>query len=293
MKQKKTLSRTKEHFEMLIAKKQYENLSKPWYKKLEVWKVLIGSVLTFLSVAVLYHNGLFDFQTKALQAERNALLAQKEYLEYAKAKLSDEQVSMQFASNELIKKQSSLEQQVSQLEFVKQKAFKSLDERDKFLAQVLARNITLETQGHENTEKLRQYESMRFGSSLYSPTANTNIFDYQSKPYDYSSSILSQYANSAKYSGNLTDGSVWEDTSSLLKTIGYSIWQKNQYPYTSPIIGSTNYLTHPVTTQPEVYTLGTSTLGQSNIPADASKWWARDNSTTGSLTERLIISTKH
>lgn len=241
MKQKKNLSQTKEHYEMLIAKKQYENLSKPWYKKLEVWKVFIGSVLTFLSVAVLYHNGLFDFQTKALQAERNALLAQKEYLEYAKAKLSDEQVSIQLASNKMKEETSILKQEVAQLNYVKQMAFKSLDERDQILATTLMRNRELEKQDHVNTEKIKRYELVSLGGSYFNNTTRTGLSDYSfTKSSDYGTYIPSTLGTrSTDYA---LGGFLTNDTNAINKTILYWEEQKKLRELYPQLFNSSNTL---------------------------------------------------
>lgn len=244
MKRKKNLSQTKEHFEMLIAKKQYENLSKPWYKKLEVWKFAAWSVFTFLSVAVLYHNGLFDFQTKALQAERNALLAQKEYLEYEKVKLSDEQVSMQLASNKMKEEMSMLKQEVAQLNYVKQMAFKSLDERDKLFAMTLMRNRELEKQDHINTEKIKKYESVSLGGSYFTNTARSGLSDYPfTKSSDYGTYIPSTLGTTnMTYSIN-TYQSI--DSNSILKTILHLDEQRKFRESYPQLFTGSNTLTFP------------------------------------------------
>ncbi|MFV7869578.1 hypothetical protein ACNPMP_14995, partial [Enterococcus faecium] len=73
MKKKKGNIASKEYYETLIAKKQYEQIIKPWYLKLDYWKVVIGGVIMIFSATVGYKNGLFDFRQKQLDIEVKAM----------------------------------------------------------------------------------------------------------------------------------------------------------------------------------------------------------------------------
>ncbi|MFM9654001.1 hypothetical protein ACKI1S_49685, partial [Streptomyces galilaeus] len=64
------------------AKKQYEQIIKPWYLKLDYWKVVIGGVIMIFSATVGYKNGLFDFRQKQLDIEVKAMELKKENLDF-------------------------------------------------------------------------------------------------------------------------------------------------------------------------------------------------------------------
>ena len=142
----------KEHYEMLIAKKQYEQLMRPWFKRIEIWKVIVTSSLTLITVVVLYKNGLFDFRTKELQLMNTALEVKKDNLEYDIKKFSGAKDSMYLIREQLLSENRNLLLKNMQIDIANKHAYASLNQREKFFVQVQLRNVELERKNQGLTD---------------------------------------------------------------------------------------------------------------------------------------------
>lgn len=136
----------KEYYELLIVKKQYDQMTKPWYKKTEIWKVIVTSSLTLLTIIILYKNGLFDFRSKELQIMNTALEVKKENLEYDIKKFSGAKDSMHSIRDRLESENRILALKNMQIDIANKRAYSSLDQREKYFVKVQQRNVDLERQ---------------------------------------------------------------------------------------------------------------------------------------------------
>lgn len=156
----------KEHYEMLMAKKNYEEMNKPWYKKLEPWKLILTTAAAFLTAVILYKNGAFDFQSKALEVKRNNL-------EYDVKRFSNEKDSMFQIRDRLENENKVLVLRNLQIQIANKRAYESLDQRGKYFADVFAKNVELEKKNQRLESELNNANNLtltRFSNSVVNTT---------------------------------------------------------------------------------------------------------------------------
>lgn len=159
----------KEYYEMLIAKKQYEEMSKPFYKKIEYWKLVVTSILTFLTVFVMYKNGLFDFRTKELQLMTTSLELKKENLEYDVKRFTTEKDSLTESHIRLVEDNKLLQFRNIQIDVANRKAYSTLDQNGKLFVQIMLKNVELERLNQKLTDERNSHKSSWLN---YSPQEN-------------------------------------------------------------------------------------------------------------------------
>lgn len=155
---------TKAHYELLIVKEQYNALIRPWYKKNKIWSFIITSVLTFISLIILFNNGLFDFKTKELELKR-------ENLKFDINKFTSERDSLISNRFKLESDNKQLLIQKNQLELATKVVMQSINSRDTIFARIIARNIMLENRNQYLEEENKSLNiKVNNSTLLLSPT---------------------------------------------------------------------------------------------------------------------------
>lgn len=258
---------TKAHYELLIAKEKYNALIRPWYKKNKIWSFIITSFLTFVSVIILFNNGLFDFKTKELELKR-------ENLKFDINKFTSERESLLSYRLKLESDNKLLLAQKNQLEVATRVVMQSINSRDTIFARIIARNLMLEKRNQYLEEENKNFK-VNNSSLLLSPSLGYS---------QIGASSLSTYSN-------------------ILSGLNSNTSNVNN-AFTLPLSNSTvlgNYNYQSVVT-PSNYTISPSTLGLyleskkentslspfSNIPqTDIIPWYLK-----GLDTSRIIILPK-
>jgi len=178
MKKKKVTIENKEYYETLIAKKQYEDLTKKWYKKLESWKTISWIAVSIVTALIMYANGLFDFRTKELELINRQLEVKKDNLESDIKKFASIKDSLFIIRDRLAEENQILTLHKFQLLEANKQAFAKLDDRGKHifslsqeLTKVHRRNQQLEDE-IENSKKI-SFSLQYTGAQSY-PWINSN-----------------------------------------------------------------------------------------------------------------------
>lgn len=189
MKKKKGNIASKEYYETLIAKKQYEQIIKPWYLKLDYWKVVIGGVIMIFSATVGYKNGLFDFRQKQLDIEVKAMELKKENLDFDIKKNASFQETLIATRDRLFAENAELESKKAQLMLANKKAYANLDERGKQMFAINQELNDLKKKNHDLEYERNFGRSSVFNNQTLSSINASSLseiskyFSDNSKPY--------------------------------------------------------------------------------------------------------------
>lgn len=173
----------KAYYDMLISKEQYKELVKPWYRKIKNFSFIVTSILTLISLFILYKNGLFDFKTKELEVKR-------ENLQFEINKFSQERDSIIKYRLRLEADNKFLVAQNLQFEIANKLAFSSINKRDTLFGQILQKNISLEKRNQILEEENKSLSNRINSGSIF----GANTFGQSSILTPFSSNNSSNFS---------------------------------------------------------------------------------------------------
>lgn len=161
---------SKEYYEIEKLKAELKQINKPFYKRIPFWNwiIALGSLL------ILYKNGVFDFQTKALELKRENLQYDINQFTTEKNEIRNQINIYQSELTKLKKDQNELLAQNNRLEVAYKISNSSLSKKNSYLASLLDENKTLkeEIDQKNNTDK-RTYTWDELTAKLTVENSNT------------------------------------------------------------------------------------------------------------------------